>query len=275
MTDTPQQGGFVGWHSDPEPAGSSASVEVSPAERKSDFVPYKPHNKLQYMRDLILGINDGLVSVFLLVVGMVAGGSHTRAILAGGITTTIGGAVAMSMGEYLATKSQNEVIAGDLTLEREHFKYHRELEVEQVHHVLAGMNLQGELLKEVTKSIGESDDALMKFMKAFEFGYQEDVARIPITAMAVMFFIFICGGLPSVIPFAFVDDNDQYVGLLIATILVSVALFLVGVMKAVSTNTSWIRAGSENMIMGWISAGIAYGVGAIFQAAGGQGNVSG
>jgi len=274
MSESPQQGGFVGWHSDPEPDGAVASVEISPADRKSDFVPYKPHNKLQYMRDLILGVNDGLVSVFLLVVGMVAGGSDTRAILAAGITTTIGGAVAMSMGEYLATKSQNEVIAGDLTLEREHFKYHRELEVEQVHHVLAGMNLQGELLKEVTKSIGESDDALMKFMKAFEFGYQEDVARIPLTAMSLMFFIFICGGVPSVIPFAFVGDTDQYVGLLIATILVSIALFLVGIMKAISTSTSWTRAGSENMIMGWISAGIAYGVGAIFQAAGGQGNVN-
>jgi len=274
MSESPQQGGFVGWHSDPEPAGPDATVEITPVDRKSEFVPYKPHNKLQYMRDLILGVNDGIVSVFLLVVGMVAGGSDTRAILAGGITTTIGGAVAMSMGEYLATKSQNEVIAGDLTLEKEHFKYHRELEIEQVHHVLAGMNLQGDLLKDVTKSIGESDDALMKFMKAFEFGYQEDVARIPLTAMALMFFIFICGGVPGVIPFAFVGDTDQYVGLLIATILVSVALFFVGIMKAVSTGTSWTRAGSENMVMGWISAGIAYGVGAIFQAAGGQANVN-
>jgi len=285
MSDSPQQGGFVGWHADVG-AGADAhrsdsgsavigvTAEAPDGKKPSDWRPYKPHNKLQYMRDLILGINDGLVSVFLLVVGMAAGGSGTRAILAGGITSTIAGAIAMSMGEYLATKSQNEVIAGDLALEKEHFKYHRELEIEQVHHVLSGMNMQGDLLKDVVKSIGESDDALMKFMKAFEFGYQEEVARVPLKAMAVMFSIFICGGIPSCIPFAFLADNKSKEGLGIASALVSVSLYAVGALKAYSTGTSMFKSGSINMLMGWVSAGVSYGIGAIYYASGGHGNVN-
>ncbi len=38
----------------------------------------------------------------------------------------------MALGEYLATKSQAEVYAGDLEVEKQHFKYHRGPEIEQV-----------------------------------------------------------------------------------------------------------------------------------------------
>lgn len=71
---------------------------------------YTPHigETLQYWRNIILGVNDGLVSIFLLVVGVVSGGLDRTQVLLTAIAGAIAGAVSMAAGEYLATKSQDK-----------------------------------------------------------------------------------------------------------------------------------------------------------------------
>ena len=50
-------------------------MATSPDAATAAGVPYRPHTgpARQYIRDIILGVNDGLVSIFLLVVGVVGG----------------------------------------------------------------------------------------------------------------------------------------------------------------------------------------------------------
>ena len=66
----------------------------------------------QYYRVMVLGVNDGLVSTFLLVAGVVGGGMDQSAVLLTAISGAIAGAISMFAGEYVATKSQNEVMEG-------------------------------------------------------------------------------------------------------------------------------------------------------------------
>ena len=67
----------------------------------------------QYWRDIILGVNDGLISTFLLVVGVSGGQLSTDDILLTAIAGALAGMVSMSAGEFVATKAQNEVFHGD------------------------------------------------------------------------------------------------------------------------------------------------------------------
>ena len=66
----------------------------------------------QYYRDMMLGVNDGLVSALLLVAGVVGGGMDVTAVLLTAVSGAIAGAISMFAGEYIATKSQNEVMRG-------------------------------------------------------------------------------------------------------------------------------------------------------------------
>jgi hypothetical protein len=66
----------------------------------------------QYWRDIILGVNDGLVSTFLLVAGVAGSGLTSTDILLTAIAGALAGAVSMASGEFIATKSQNEVLQG-------------------------------------------------------------------------------------------------------------------------------------------------------------------
>ena len=80
---------------------------------------YEPHigASRQYMRDIILGVNDGLVSTFLLVSGVVGGGMTSAQVLLTGVAGAIAGMISMGTGEYLATKSQDEVFAAEMELD--------------------------------------------------------------------------------------------------------------------------------------------------------------
>ena len=104
------------------------------AGRQPEMVEYVPHlgETRQYWRDIILGVNDGLVSTFLLVVGVVGGGLNSDQVLLTGVAGAIAGAVSMAAGEYLATKSQDEILAAELELERTHIEHFREDEIAQL-----------------------------------------------------------------------------------------------------------------------------------------------
>lgn len=227
-------------------------------------VPYTPHNgeNRQYMRDIILGVNDGLVSMFLLVFGMAGGNANAHSILLAAITGAIAGAISMAAGEYLATKSQAEVVAADLELEKEHFVHHRDVELEELRVTLQGLGLKDPLLSQVVEAIGSNDEALLKFMMAFEFGYTEQDERNPLIAMLMSGALFVTGALPSVVPFACTSNLN--IAVWVAGGLCAFALFLVGAIKTISTKASIWYSGGENVLLGVIGAAASYAVGMLY-----------
>ena len=244
-----------------------------PADGKD--VPYRPHagEGSQYLRDFILGVNDGLISTFLLVVTVVGGSATTLQALLSAVSAGVAGAIAMGIGEYIATKSQLQVNDGEMRLETEHFKHHRDVELLQLRRFLESVTLQGPLLDAVVAEVGRSDESLMRMMMAFEFGvHAEELERNPWKAMLMSGRLFLIGALPTVVPF-FATDLNPHTALAIAAGLVGASLFVVGAYKTRTTKGSWWRDGLENLVLGAIATGISYGVGVAFsKAAGGSVN---
>ena len=232
--------------------------------------PYRPHagEGSQYLRDFILGVNDGLVSTFLVVVGVIGGNYSTLQALLAGISSAVAGAMSMGIGEYIATKSQLQVSEGEYRLESEHFKYHRDVELEQLRQFLTNVNLSGNLLEAVVSEVGRSDEGLMKMMQAFEFGGEEELERNPLKAMWMSGRLFFVGSLPTVIPF-FATSLSPHTALGIAAALVGTSLFVAGAYKTRTTKGNWLLDGAENLGLGAIGTGIAYAVGVAFDKASG------
>ena len=227
-------------------------------ERPSTYRPHVGETR-QYWRDIVLGVNDGLVSMLLLVAGVVGGGLSTEQILLTAIAGAVAGAVSMGAGEYLATKSQDEVLASELALERQHIRYHRDIELAQLREMFDEMGIAEDDLDGVVAAFDRSDAALLNSMKALEFGVVDSERRSPYRAMVYSALLFLAGSLPSVIPFLVVDTPDT--GLVWASILAAVALFAVGVAKTAVTKTNPITAGLENLVIAGIGGLAAYGIG--------------
>jgi len=231
------------------------------ASRQSDTPEYVAHigDSRQYWRDIILGVNDGLVSTFLLVVGVVGGGLNNSQVLLTGVAGAIAGAVSMAAGEYLATKSQDEILEAELTLERSHIQHFKDQEVDQLRGFFREMGVEEDHLDNVVAGFEDNDEALLNAMAALEFGFVESERRSPFMAMAASGLLFFLGALPSVVPFALSTNTN--VALAWATGLALGGLFLVGVIKARVADSSRIKGGLENMAIAGVGGLIAYWIG--------------
>jgi VIT1/CCC1 family predicted Fe2+/Mn2+ transporter len=228
--------------------------------------PYRPHigPTRQYMRDIVLGVNDGLVSIFLLVVGVVGGGLRPREVLLAGITGAVAGAISMAAGEFIATKSQEEVFDSEMALEREHIKFHRPHELQEIRDMFGDMGLPTEQVEDVVRALDNDDEALIKTMMAIEFGVVETERRKPLRAAVFSGLLFIAGSLPSLIPFMVVSTTGP--GLLAGGIGAGIALFAVGALKTVSTRKNPWFSGFENVAIAAVGAGISYLVGSLYNS---------
>jgi predicted membrane protein (TIGR00267 family) len=225
---------------------------------------YTPHigETRQYWRDIILGVNDGLVSIFLLVVGVVSGGLDRGEVLLTATAGAIAGAVSMAAGEYLATKSQDEVLDAELALERSHIEQFRSLELDQLRGFFRDMGVEERDIEGVMAGFKENDEALLNAMAALEFGVVDSERRSPYRAMIASGLLFLAGSMPSIAPFIFISSVGA--ALALATVLSLAGLFLVGVVKARVAKTSAIRSGLENLVVAGVGGLIAWLIGRAF-----------
>lgn len=230
-------------------------------EPRTEPQPYEPHigETRQYWRDIILGVNDGLVSMYLLVVGVVGGGLDNAQVLLTGLAGALAGAISMAAGEYLATKSQDEVLEAEMALERVHIKDHRTLEVDQLREMFSDMGIADSDLEGVVAAFARSDDAMLNAMKALEFGFVESERRSPYRAMFMSGALFLVGSLPSIVPFIVFDTNTPAV--VWASVFALGGLFAVGVVKARVTRNNWVTSGLENMMIAGVGGLLAWLIG--------------
>lgn len=224
-------------------------------------IVYEPHvgASRQYWRDIILGVNDGLVSMFLLVAGVVGGGLDRRQVLLTAIAGAIAGSVSMGAGEYLATKSQAEVLKSEIDLEKTHIEHFRNREMAQLYQMFRDIGITEGDLPEVVRAFSKNDATLLNAMKVMEFGIVDSEERSPTTAMLMSSGLFLAGALPSVVPFML--DLRPHVALGIAAALLAISLFSVGVVKTFITRTNPIVAGLENLAIATFGGAVAYWVG--------------
>jgi len=231
---------------------------------------------LRVRRDIILGVNDGLVSTFLLVAGVAGGGLATTDILLTAISGAIAGAVSMYAGEYVATKSQDEVLQGEIALENTHIRNYQDDEVMELSDMLTLIGIPdvddeecangtgvGDLKQRILSYYEQHPEALLKAMVALEFGVIEEERRKPCWAGLTSCCLFLLGALPSVIPFAIVSDPIG--GLIAAAIGTGLGLFVVGALKTWATRGTWYMAAVENLLIAGAGGGFAYGVGVGFE----------
>ena len=235
-------------------------------DHTEDAVPYEEHigGSRQYLRDIILGVNDGLVSILLLVAGVVGGGLDATQVLLTAVAGALAGAVSMASGEYLATKSQEELFQAEMRLEEHHLEHHREIEQAELYEMFGDMGIGGEDLDTLVGIIDKHDTAMMKVMAGLEFGVVDAERRNPYMAALASGVFFLAGSLPSILPFIFVDDTTT--GLVAAGILAGTALFIVGVFKTLLTRTNPVISGLENLAIGLGGGVVAFLVGRGFDA---------
>src|ERR1051325_6267436 len=165
-------------------------------------MPVTPHVEMHFtataaVRDVVIGMADGLTVTFALWAGLAAAVSTTKGIVTAGLAEIVAGAIAMGLGGYLAARTDAEHYGSERARENFEIDTMRDKEIEEVTEVFHGYGLAGEELKTVVKAITADRRRWLDFMMRFELGLEEpNPRRAPISASTIAASYLVGGFIP-------------------------------------------------------------------------------
>jgi VIT1/CCC1 family predicted Fe2+/Mn2+ transporter/rubrerythrin len=204
-----------------------------------------------YLRDLIFGLNDGLVSNFSLIAG-VSGANTTRGVvLLAGVAGVLAGAVSMAAGAYLSNKSKREVIDAEISREAEEIEYAPDEERDELRRIYRLKGFSEDEVEILVRRVTSDRDHWLETLVTEELGLGLEAAPPPVADAVFAGGGFCLGALVPVIPFLFAGGTWALVA---AGGLSLLGLFAVGSIKTLVTRRSPLRSGAEMVAVGVVAA---------------------
>jgi VIT1/CCC1 family predicted Fe2+/Mn2+ transporter len=212
-----------------------------------------------FLRNVVYGFNDGLTANFGLVAGVIgaAAGEAHHTIIVAGVAGLIADALSMGSSGYLAAKSEQEVYANEIAMERDEIALMPDVERDELALIYEakGMNpdsahaLATEVMadpkrmleEQVQEELGIGDPHMSPLREGWVTGSATAVgAFIPV-------FAFLVWSGTTAVTIAFIVSMLSH--------------FLVGAARSVFTGRGVFRSGLDMFVVGLGVAGVGYLVG--------------
>lgn len=218
-----------------------------------------------WLRDVILGGQDGLVNILGIVLGVVAGGGSRTVLLSTGFAAAITESISMGAVGYTSTVADRDFYAAQRKVEEEALTDDPEMECEEITNLYRSKGFSGELLDQVVSTITANREkwvgAILEEERHLQPVESSDVMR----SAVVITVATLIGHLIPLLPFVFLARSTSVV---LALILSALVLFGVGVYSALTRVGAWWRLGTKLMVIGLGAAGVGFLIGRLFHASG-------
>ena len=224
-------------------------------------MPLTPHIEKHFtagdfVRDVVIGMSDGLTVPFALAAGLSGAVSSTRLIVVGGMAEIAAGSIAMGLGGYLAARGDAEHYAHEKLREEREIVEIPEAEKAEVAELFEKYGLNEFEAKPVVEALSQRPKEWVNFMMRFELGLEEPEPKRAVTSATTIAFSYVAGGFIPLSPYIVL--SNAWHGLLWSVGVTLVALGGFGYMKARFTGTASLRAASHTMVIGALAAGAAF-----------------
>ncbi|HET7644653.1 MAG TPA: VIT1/CCC1 transporter family protein [Nitrososphaeraceae archaeon] len=225
----------------------------------------EPHIKeSNHIRDIVFGFGDGINTSLGIVAGV--GGALITAdvVILASLIGMFTGAKAMAVQNYLAVKSQREILESEIKREEFEIQNMPIEERKEIENIYRAKGFEGELLEKIVEKITSKKDVWLKTMLTEELGLNLDILGNPLKGAFVMFGAFLLGGILPILPYFAVKtgiiSSITAIGIAIAISVLS--SFIVGALKARMAKKNLIKGGIEMAGLGTGIALVGYGIGA-------------
>jgi len=216
----------------------------------------------ELLRDIVIGMSDGLTVPFALAAGLSGAVNNTDVIVIAGIAEVAAGSIAMGLGGYLAGKTEQDHYNSEEKREYDEVENLRDREIEETKEFFANIGLSKELQIKATEEIAKDKKQWVDFMMKYELGLEKpDPKRATKSALNIGV-SYIVGGLVPLSPYFFVSAPAE--GLKISVIVTLICLFVFGYFKSRLTGVNAWWGAVRVMLIGAVAAGAAYGVAKLF-----------
>ena len=219
----------------------------------------EPHlNETSSMRDFVFGFGDGVNTSLGLAAGVGGAAVSSDLIILATLVAMFTGAKAMAVQNYLAVKSQRELLTSEINRENWEIENKPEDERKEIEDIYKAKGFTGKDLEMIVDKITSDKKVWLDTMLTEELNLNLEILGNPIKSALRMFGAFLVGGILPIIPFFF---SSGITPLFIAIGISLTASFVVGAVKSRMANTSLIKGGIEMAGLGTGIALIGYGVG--------------
>ena len=225
----------------------------------------EPHRQTNWLRDVILGGQDGLVNILGIILGVIGGGGSNTVLLAAGCAAAITESISMGAVGYTSSISERDHYEAERAREAAEIATVPDAERQEIRDIYASRGFTGNLLDGVVETITANRETWLGTMMDEELHLQPVQSRDILRTAVVITIATLIGHLIPLIPFVLLPRTQA---LVLAIVLSGLALFGVGVYSALTLVGDWRKSGLRFVAIGLGAAAVGFLVGRLFNSAG-------
>jgi VIT1/CCC1 family predicted Fe2+/Mn2+ transporter len=228
------------------------------------------------VRDIIIGLSDGLTVPFALAAGLSGAVASSHIVVLAGLAEIAAGSIAMGLGGYLAAKGDAEHYASEKIREEREIIERTHDEEEEIYEIFEQYSVDRDSAAPVLNALKQNPTAWVDFMMRFELGLEEPARNRARRSALTIALSYIIGGLIPLLPYMFVhaprvtrmgyDVNavmsypipDNATALKVSVVITLIALAIFGALKGKLVGTGWLRSAIQTTMVGGAAAAAAY-----------------
>ncbi len=212
----------------------------------------------QIVRDIVIGMSDGLTVPFALAAGLSGVNLPNSTILTAGMAEIVAGSIAMGLGGYLAGRTEIDHYESELKREYHEVDNFYEKEKQEVREVFQEYGLSHESQNLIVDEMAKDKDKWVNFMMRFELGLEKpDINRARQSALTIGFSYIIGGIVPLSAYFPMFSSKPQD-GLFYSCIVTALCLFIFGYFKTKIIGQPPLKGAIKILLIGALAAASAY-----------------
>ena len=223
------------------------------------------HRQVNWLRDVILGGQDGLVNILGIILGVIAGGGSTEVLLATGFAAAITESISMGAVGYTSAVSERDYYQAEQAREAAEIDDTPEAERQEIRDIYAAKGFSGQLLEQVADTITANRENWLATMMDEELHLQPVQTPDIMRSAVVITIATLIGHLIPLLPFVWLSRTPA---LITAFVLSAGVLFGVGVYSSVTLVGDWRKNGLKMVAIGLGAAAVGFLIGRLFHTAG-------
>ena len=210
----------------------------------------------QHVRDIVIGMADGLTVPFALAAGLSGAVENTHLIVIAGLAEIAAGSISMGLGGYLAGKSDVEHYEIERRRESDEIRDMPEEEKREVRQIFESFGLKPEEAAPAVAALSRRPDDWVDFMMRFELGLEAPDPKRAVASGATIGGSYAVGGLIPLLPYMLFSRARPALAASVVSTLLALALF--GFITGRVTGGRAGRSGLETMAVGGLAAAAAF-----------------
>ena len=208
------------------------------------------------VRDIIIGMSDGLTVPFALTAGLSGVLDTNHLIIVSGLAEITAGCISMGLGGFLAGQSEAEHYDAELKIEHKEIEEVPFIELKEVEDIFSELGVDKKLSKQVALQVSRNKNKWADFMMKLELKMEKPATNQAIKSASTIALSYLIGGFIPLFPYIVFSSSKS--GFIVSCIVTILALVAFGFFKSKMTGQPLIKGTIKVAVTGIIAAASAF-----------------